>query len=114
MNYSVILTKPFKKSVKRLKKKYPRVQQDVKLAVETLLEMPTLGRVIIGSNGIRKLRIRNQDAQRGKSGGYRLLYYFEDHANKTIYLLLLFSKSERDDVTRRELEGLLEEISAES
>jgi hypothetical protein len=70
-----------------------------------------LGVVIPGGSGVRKLRVRNSDLGKGKSGGYRLLYYVEDHPIPTIYLLFLYAKSDREDVTRRELKQLLEELA---
>jgi mRNA-degrading endonuclease RelE of RelBE toxin-antitoxin system len=110
MSYSVSLTEPFKRSVKNLKRRYPHVQADVQLGVEQLVQTPQLGVLIPGSNGIRKVRLQNRDARRGKSGGYRLLYYVEDEPNQTLYLLLIYSKSDRDDVTQRELRDLLSEL----
>ena len=75
--------------------------------------MPKLGVVIPGGSGVRKLRIRNTDLSKGKSGGYRLLYCVEDQPVPTIYVLLLYAKSGREDVTRRELKQLLDEMAAE-
>lgn len=110
MSYSVSLTEPFKRSVKKLKRRYPHVQADVQLGVEQLVQTPQLGVLIPDSNGIRKVRLRNRDARRGKSGGYRLLYYVEDESNQRLYLLLVYSKSDRDDVTQHELRDLLSEL----
>ena len=110
MSYSVRLTTSFKRTIKKLKRRYPHIQADVQIGVEVLLQAPRLGVIIKGSGGIRKLRLRNRDAKRGKSGGYRLLYYFEDEPTQTIYLLLLYSKSERQSVTGRELQELLIEL----
>lgn len=69
--------------------------------------------VIPGSSGIRKLRLRNSDTLKGKSGGYRLLYYFTHEPSETIFLLLLYAKSDQADVTKKELETLLDELNKE-
>lgn len=112
MNYSVVLAPSFKRSVKKLKR-FPHVKDDVRVAIKTLLERPRIGVVIPGGHGMRKLRVFNSDLTRGKSGGYRLIYHVEDQPTPTIYLLLLYSKSDRSDVTRRELEQLIRELASE-
>jgi mRNA-degrading endonuclease RelE of RelBE toxin-antitoxin system len=113
MNYSVVLTRSFKRSVKRLEKRFRHVKDDVRIAIQVLLQSPKLGVVIPGASGIRKVRVRNTDLPKGKSGGYRLLYYVGDQPAPTIHLLLLYAKSDREDVTRRELQQLLDELAAE-
>jgi mRNA-degrading endonuclease RelE of RelBE toxin-antitoxin system len=86
---------------------------DVGVAIRVLLQTPRLGVVIPGGSAVHKLRIRNTDLGKGKSGGYRLLYYVEDQPVPAICLLLLYAKSDREDVTRRELKELLEELEEE-
>jgi hypothetical protein len=39
--------------------------------------------------------------------------YVEDQPMPTIYLLLLYAKSDQEDVTQRELQQLLDELAAE-
>jgi mRNA-degrading endonuclease RelE of RelBE toxin-antitoxin system len=111
MTYNVRLTASFKRSVKKLKRRYPHIKDDVQEGVELLLQTPQLGVVVPGSGGIRKIRLPNRDAKRGKSGGYRLLYYLEDTESQALYLLFVYSKSDRADVTRRKLKQLLDEMS---
>jgi len=110
MSYNVVLTPSFKHSVKQLKKRFRHVKDDMGVAIRALLQTPRLGVVITGGSGVRKLRVRNTDLGKGKSGGYHLLYYVEDQPVPTIYLLLLYAKSDQEDVTRRELKELLEEL----
>ncbi|MCP4361336.1 MAG: type II toxin-antitoxin system RelE/ParE family toxin [Chloroflexi bacterium] len=111
MTYNVQLTASFKRSVKKLKRRYSHIKDDVREGVELLLQIPRLGVIVPGSGGIRKVRLPNRDAKRGKSGGYRLLYYLEDNESQTLYLLFVYSKSDRANVTRRELKQLLDEMS---
>jgi mRNA-degrading endonuclease RelE of RelBE toxin-antitoxin system len=113
MSYKIVLALSFKQSLKKLNKRYRRVKDDTRTAIQVLLQTPKLGVVIPGGSGIRKLRVRNTDLPKGKSGGYRLLYYVVDEPNSTIYLLLLYAKSDRADVTRNELEALLDELDSE-
>ena len=111
MAYKVKLTASFKHSVKKLKRRYPHIKDDLQAGIEMLLQTPQLGVVIAGSGGIRKVRLSNSDAKRGKSGGYRLLYYFEDHESQTLFLLFVYSKSDRANVTQQELKQFLTEMS---
>jgi mRNA-degrading endonuclease RelE of RelBE toxin-antitoxin system len=113
MSYNVVLAPSFKQSVKKLQKRFRHVKDDVGVAVRVLLQTPRLGVVIPGGSGVRKLRVRNTDLSKGKRGGYRLLYYIEDQPVPTIYLLLLYAKSDREDVTRQELKQLLNELADE-
>jgi len=114
MNYNaVILADSFKRSVKKLEKRFPSVRQDVKIAIKVLSENPKLGVLIPGGCGVRKLRIRNSDIQRGKSGSYRLLYY-ENQGKGSLCLLLLYAKTDRENVALREIQDLMAEMSADS
>lgn len=67
-----------------------------------LLLRPEIGDVISGSGGLRKLRWRS--ASRGKRGGLRLIYYWD--APSTMYMLLVYKKSRRDDLSPLQLKTL--------
>ena len=64
-----------------------------------LVDDPARGDLIKGGGGIRKLRQGVQG--RGKSGGVRVIYYWikDDHL---IYLLVVYPKSKKDDLTDKE------------
>ena len=113
MNYAIVLSPSFKRSVKKLHKRFPTVKQDVKTAIEVLREHPTLGVVIPGGAGVRKFRVKNSDIPRGKSEGYRLLYYVEEQEAGTLYVLLLYAKSDQETISRQEIQQLLKDISIE-
>jgi hypothetical protein len=74
-----------------------------------LVESPERGDIIKGGGGIRKLRYAQPG--RGKSGGVRVIYYWlrDDHQ---IYMLLIYPKSKKDDLTDRET-ALLREFAKE-
>lgn len=61
---------------------------------------PERGALIRGSGGLRKLR--SGTAGRGKSGGVRVIYYFLVRTD-TIYLLDLYAKNEKADLTPAEI-----------
>lgn len=65
-------------------------------AVLLLAENPEAGDLIEGSGGARKVRIAREG--KGKSGGYRLVTYFQD-ADTPVFLLTVISKGQRADLT---------------
>lgn len=60
---------------------------------------PHRGDLIPGGGGIRKLR--HALPGRGKSGGTRVIYYCVDRHDQ-IYMLLVYPKSKKDNLTDRE------------
>jgi mRNA-degrading endonuclease RelE of RelBE toxin-antitoxin system len=61
-----------------------------------LARNPESGAVIPGTGGIRKLRWTGRG--KGKSGGYRIIYYFYNET-APICLLAMYAKNEREDLT---------------
>lgn len=69
-----------------------------------LLSNPEAGDVIRGSNGARKLRIKIEPTK-GKSGGGRVIYV--DYVNVgRIYLLSIYGKSSKADLSPQEIHDL--------
>ena len=58
-----------------------------------------------GTGGVRKLRWRR--GGQGKSGGVRIIYYFHDEG-MPLYLLTLFAKGDRANLTKGERNELAE------
>lgn len=76
--------------------------------IEYLAASPRAGVLIRGTGGIRKLRWARGDA--GKRGGARVIYYFHSE-RMPLYLLTIFGKSEKANLSqaeRRELAKLVE------
>ena len=74
-------------------------------AVLYLAEKPQAGDVIEGSGGARKLRVARRG--KGKSGGYRVITYYQD-ADTPVFLLTVISKGQRADLTaaqRKQVKG---------
>ena len=61
------------------------------------------GGVSLGS-GIRKWRYAPKG--RGKRGGYRVIFFFVDQDNKPLYLLTIFGKKEKTNLTPQEQSAL--------
>ena len=62
-----------------------------------------MGSVIPGSGGLRKRRWGIE--QQGERGGLRVIYYW-DKPSETIYMLLIYRKSEREDLTPDQIKFL--------
>ena len=58
-----------------------------------------------------KVRARNSDVQKGKSGGYRVIYYLKTETQ--ILLVTMYSKSEQSDITSAEIREILKRAEAE-
>ena len=77
-----------------------------------LLLQPELGDLIQHTGGLRKLRWTESARGKGKRGGVRVIYYWYA-PQELIYLLLLYSKGERDDLSTSEKKALRQLITRE-
>jgi hypothetical protein len=68
-----------------------------------LVSNPQKGDIIQGAAGARKIRMAAEG--RGKSGGYRVLYYLRLRLD-TILFIDLFPKNEKENLTDREKNDL--------
>jgi hypothetical protein len=87
-------------------------EKEREAVVELLAASPEVGDLIPGTGGLRKIRVPL--AGRGKRGGARVIYYYYD-VTLPIYLLLVYAKNERDDLSSAQkvvLRGLVKAIVA--
>lgn len=110
------LTPRFDRTLRKLKKRYPKINTDLVSAFTRLEENPEAGVVIPDDFMIRKLRVASIDMQRGKSGGFRLLYklLMKDTDDLQIVLLFIFAKTDQADVPLTFLETLDEDMPEEN
>ncbi|MDU6078715.1 MAG: type II toxin-antitoxin system RelE/ParE family toxin [Pantoea sp.] len=69
---------------------------DLRAFQEMLIEHPEAGKTIAGTGGFRKIRWNRP--LMGKRGGVRVIYYLATGKGQ-IYLALIYSKNEQDDLT---------------
>ena len=69
---------------------------------------PEAGDLIVGTGGARKLRFRGRG--KGKSGGYRVITYFGG-VDIPVFLLNVFAKGDRIDLSQRERNELRQELA---
>jgi hypothetical protein len=72
-----------------------------------LLKKPDAGDIVRGSGGVRK--VRWAPSGRGKSGGIRAIYYWKK-SDDEIWMLTLYSKSERATIASHVLKQIAEAI----
>ncbi len=75
--------------------------------ISYLAEHPRAGDLIEGTGGVRKLRWGR--GGRGKSGGVRVVYYVHSEA-MPLYLLTLFAKNERANLSKAERNDLADMV----
>jgi hypothetical protein len=75
-----------------------------------LAERPDMGAIMVGSGGIRK--VRWSAPGRGKRGGVRVIYYWAV-AQDQLLMLLMYPKSERDDLSQEQLQILRKIVEEE-
>jgi mRNA-degrading endonuclease RelE of RelBE toxin-antitoxin system len=102
MNFEV--TPEFGKALKHLSKKYPSLKADYISFLSELEQNPLLGVEIFPN--CRKARIAIKSKGKGKSGGGRIIFYFEI-INDRIVLLFIYDKSEMANVNTVFLEHIL-------
>ena len=73
--------------------------EELRALQETLIANPYAGTLIVGSGGLRKIRMRIADS--GARGGARIIYFLATQT--TVYLLLAYPKSAKDTLSKSEL-----------
>lgn len=102
----------FQRDMKHLKKKYPAVSKEVRGLLDQLEEDERPGDKVPGvGHDVYKVRLANPSAQRGKSGGFRAIYYVQ--LSDTVLMVTIYSKTEQVDVTPQEIRTILEEVLKE-
>ena len=106
MNLKIISLESFKKDAKELFKKNKKLPIDLKKLNDILQENPKSG--IELSSDLYKIRLENSSSKVGKSGGFRVIYYYIDK-NEKLYLLKIYSKTEIPNIKEEVLIKILNE-----
>jgi len=104
MNYKIIPTEYFMQQVRELKKFYPNIRNDLKELVTELNQNPKSGTPL--GNKVFKIRLKNTDIHKGKSGGYRVITYVIDESQK-IRLLAIYAKPRKATISNKEIMTIL-------
>lgn len=104
MTFRVVHTAAeFEREVRQLKRRFPLVSEQVKGLVSQLRDGDLPGdRVPEMFMRTYKVRLPNPSARRGKSGGFRM--YYAVNQSDMIYLVTIYSKTDRDDANTYEVQ----------
>lgn len=96
----------FNRNLRDLAKKYRNIKNDLQPIIEQLEQGELPGDQIAGIGyTVFKLRVWNSDTQKGKSGGYRLIYYVKTATG--IILLTVYIKSEQVDIAAADIRSII-------
>lgn len=91
-----------------MSKKHPSLKQDFLELIESLEKNPEQGTNL--GNNCYKIRIAIESKGKGKSGGARVITNFII-ADETVYLLSIYDKSDKENLSNKELKELLKFVS---
>lgn len=116
MSVNVILTPNFEREAKKLIKKYRSLKQELIEFTAELEEQPRLGTQI--KENVYKVRLAVRSKGKGKSGGMRIITYVETELvekqeDTDVYLLSIYDKSVRENISDQLIEQMVDEIRSE-
>ncbi|MEO0808393.1 MAG: type II toxin-antitoxin system RelE/ParE family toxin [Cyanobacteria bacterium J06643_4] len=98
----VSFTQGFRRRLKKLKKRYRHIQDDLQPIIKELEKGNFIGDQVTGTSvTVFKVRAKNSDIPVGKSGGYRLIYQLV--SPNSVVLLLIYAKSDQADVSMSDI-----------
>jgi mRNA-degrading endonuclease RelE of RelBE toxin-antitoxin system len=109
MSYNIIAVPSFRKELKKLAKKYPSLKNEFGRFLTLLGKEPKQG-VHIGNN-CYKVRLSIASKGKGKSGGSRIITHLII-SEKQVFLIAIYDKSEKENLTDAELKILLKGIDS--
>ena len=107
MSYKVQTIAPFRRTAKKLIKKYPSLKKELRELGILLSQNPQLGTAL--GNNCFKVRLAIASKGKGKSGGARIITHAYVSA-QTVYLLSIYDKSEQEAISDKQLKELLQYI----
>lgn len=114
----VELTPRFQRDLRTLAKRYRHIQQDIQPLIDQLQAGELPGDRISGMDyTVFKVRLKNSDIQKGKSAGYRIIYYLKmsdkrQAHHERIVLVTLYSKSDQSDITPEDVRDILTQFES--
>jgi mRNA-degrading endonuclease RelE of RelBE toxin-antitoxin system len=107
----IALTPRFQRDLRDLAKRYRSIRLDLQPLIEQLQSGETPGDRVTGIKyQIFKVRLKNSNIQKGKSGGYRVIYYLKTETE--IILATIYSKSALSDVSNHVVEEAIAQYEA--
>jgi mRNA-degrading endonuclease RelE of RelBE toxin-antitoxin system len=103
----------FVEDVKRLEKKYRNIRRDVDRLAAQLRKGELPGNLIQGTGyTVFKVRLKSSDLTKGKSGGYRVIYYLKTAT--FVVLITMYVKTQKTDIVPSRIKELIEDYQRRS
>jgi hypothetical protein len=107
MRYEFVHLQPFSSKAARLHLSL----EDVRAIEFAIMENPATCPIMQGTGGLRKMRFAPGASGGGKSGGIRVCYFILDSKDR-IYLVTLFAKNEKDNLSKADRNAIAGWIAA--
>jgi len=104
MSFNIIATTCFKKHAKDIGKKHRSLKADIEALIVSLEQNPLQGEPL--GKDCYKVRMAITSKGKGKSGGSRVITCVKV-VDKNVYLLTIYDKSEKENISDKELDSLL-------
>ena len=102
----------FDRKLERLERRYARTTYEVRGLIHQLTQDQRPGDRVPGVGyTVYKVRLPNRAARRGKSGGFRIIYYAQ--LSDRVILLTIYSKTDQNDISIAEIRDLVTEAEQE-
>ncbi|EKD46987.1 MAG: hypothetical protein ACD_66C00268G0004 [uncultured bacterium] len=109
MKYNVFITDYFSKKIRSYTRKYRRIFADCKDFITVLENNPQTGDKLKGCIGpVFKARLASRDMNKGKSGGFRVIYLVREN-DHSVFLLTLYPKNEQANICVNQVNGILKQ-----
>jgi hypothetical protein len=82
-------------------KRFGLSDEDLQSLEQALLKAPEAGAVMAGTGGLRKVRFAPPSRRSGKSGAYRVGYFYL-RIDAKVYVLSIFAKADQANLTNSE------------
>ncbi|MCU0541103.1 MAG: type II toxin-antitoxin system RelE/ParE family toxin [Oscillatoriaceae cyanobacterium Prado104] len=103
----LVFSDEFKTRLRTLIKRYRSIRTDLQPLLNELLSGNFIGDQIPGTGyTVFKVRLKNSDIQKGKSGGYRVIYQLR--GDTCILLVSIYSKSDQDDIPASQIRDIID------
>ncbi len=99
MKIKITPLRNFEKTVKTLIDNRELLKDDYEDFKKKLAENPELGPTIAKTGGVRKIRLKS--ATKGKSGGFRVCYFYLPERCE-LYLICIYGKNKQEDLSEAE------------
>ncbi|MEG4284859.1 type II toxin-antitoxin system RelE/ParE family toxin [Microcoleus sp. A006_D1] len=105
----IVFSDEFKTRLRTLIKRYRSIRTDIQPLLNELQSGNFIGDKIPGTGyTVFKVRLKNSDIQKSKSGGYRVIYQLR--GDTYILLVVIYSKSDQDDIPANQIRDIIDRI----